>query len=960
MTNKEIRYTGHTAVPSDYDSPDGDLTLSLNLLNEESSLRPIPAPRHLFTLPEEFRILCIHNPSPSVRNYIVAHPFDDGSTDILFIPASALPDTASPEENSLTADMCLSSHHHRICTLYHPVTGCKAIGNILILLSRESIGYCILNTDQDTYSFLGYHIPEISVDFALASSTNIFSNSKNYNIELHVADDNQKKYVLQLTGFFSSSHPGGETLRQPYVTTAEGKAFNNALSNALYAILNKYIKDSTDKGQFVQPFFIRYAYKLFDGSYTMHSAPILMIPNSQAPTIQCESISFSEETAKIINKIACVSCSLLFRINSDLTELMKWKDIVTSLDIFVTPQIYTFNQDGEVSLAHRTSQSQTYPVFRHYGTINDLPTRGDENRDYHRHSSGSVSSDEPSYSLFSNTEHQEDFTNHIWNYSKKSIKDIEAGIRDASQFYRIASIDIENLEKTDKFKIVDPEKTLTTIHQQPLLKDDYDSHASLLATCALEYNARLTLADVSIIPFSGFSLPDMTQFSEGAPDTSEWKEDITIYVKIKRGNMSVWVQSEERTTYSPALQFPRYLFYPDANAKEMILATTKGYWHLHLTTHDFLNGSYWFRGLGSDSPEFLLGSLPEEISEASTVSQTIPVKNKVYVSEVNNPFYFPVTNIVSVGASQVMAISSAARPLSQGQFGQFPLYAFALNGVWALEVSATGVINARQPITRDICINPSAITQIDSAVLFPTDRGIMLLSGSQAQCITDSIASEHPFPISSLPSLQEAIRSASRLSPGVESGARLSPGVDSLPQLLPFSRFLKDCGIIYDYIHQRIILYNPSIPYAYIHSLRSRQWGMIESAIESTINFYPEAMATERDGAIVDFSRESTEYHPQFLITRPIKLGAPDLLKTVRTMIQRGYFAKGHIKSVLYASRNLIDWHLVSSSRGEAIRAFSGTPYKYFRIALICSLDRGESLSGATIGLVPRFTNHLR
>ena len=59
-------------------------------------------------------------------------------------------------------------------------------------------------------------------------------------------------------------------------------------------------------------------------------------------------------------------------------------------------------------------------------------------------------------------------------------------------------------------------------------------------------------------------------------------------------------------------------------------------------------------------------------------------------------------------------------------------------------------------------------------------------------------------------------------------------------------------------------------------------------------------------------------------------------------------------------SRNLDDWFAVASSTDHYLRGFRGTPYKYFRIALVCDLERGESLSGASVEFDLRENDQLR
>lgn len=170
------------------------------------------------------------------------------------------------------------------------------------------------------------------------------------------------------------------------------------------------------------------------------------------------------------------------------------------------------------------------------------------------------------------------------------------------------------------------------------------------------------------------------------------------------------------------------------------------YYEVTLEQHKFLNGSFYFAGW--ENPKEGSSSYP---TTSPLAERIIDLPNKIYTSEVNNPFHFPVLGINTVGTGTILGICAAVKALSEGQFGQFPLYAFTTEGVWALEVSVTGTYSAKQPITRDVVINPDSITQIDTAVLFATDRGIMHISGSSTQCISDILNTEDLFSIADLP-----------------------------------------------------------------------------------------------------------------------------------------------------------------------------------------------------------------
>lgn len=344
-----------------------------------------------------------------------------------------------------------------------------------------------------------------------------------------------------------------------------------------------------------------------------------------------------------------------------------------------------------------------------------------------------------------------------------------------------------------------------------------------------------------------------------------------------------------------------------------------------------------------------------------TVSDIVNIPYKVYTSEVNNPFVFPVTGINTVGTGTIMALCSAAKAMSQGQFGQYPLYAFTSEGVWALEVGPTGAYTSVHPVTREICLSVDSITQLDSAVLFATERGIMLLSGSTAACISEPIATEHPFDISQMPKWSEL----HAIFHNVQTPT------DSCLPIQPFQAFLSGCRMIYDYRHQHVIIFNPAThtsnnttvrtyQYAYVYSLKSMKWGMMLCNIESVVKNYPDALAMNSSGKLVSFNN-TTDNTPEYvlLMTRPLKLGDAGILKTIHTVIQRGNLYRTDLFLALWASRDLFHWHIIASNTAGELHNLHGTPYKYFRIAAVGKINGTKTIDGITVEFEPRYTNIL-
>ena len=115
-----------------------------------------------------------------------------------------------------------------------------------------------------------------------------------------------------------------------------------------------------------------------------------------------------------------------------------------------------------------------------------------------------------------------------------------------------------------------------------------------------------------------------------------------------------------------------------------------------------------------------------------------------------------------------------------------------------------------------------------------------------------------------------------------------------------------------------------------------------------------------QDNKLVSFSGTDEATSKGLFVTRPIKLDAVDVHKTISALIQRGHFQRGDVATVLYGSRDLYNWRLVWSSKDHYLRGFRGTPYKYFRIAGLTTLADGQSVFGASVNFEPRLNNQLR
>lgn len=906
---KDIKYSGYTAAPSDYECPDGTLAASINLIPEDGSLRPIQKPKVIKEFNEYSNKVSFIHKTSAYKHYII-----QAGNDVQWL------DSSDEESNP---------HPLTSINASHDIFGFNAVGNTLIILTSAGMNYCLWK--DGTYINLGTHLPELPVSFGLQGEMIRGE-------EFQISFDKIKFWNGDIWTEFSD----------------ENKAI---ITEQVLAKVNKFIaENSTNAGKFMFPFFVRYAYRLYDGSLSMHSAPVLMVCSSDlAPQCFCTNLrgyntSTSINSAKLI--IAAMFHQLDYAVGSSaLQELKKWSDIVKSVDIFVSKPIYTYDQSGKCTKFINTDYSDCYAICKHTNqkaSTDRFPLR------YQR----------STFSwLYAKTFDPDDLTHPGWRLMlpQRDGDAIKADITGNALFYLLKSINIEDL-KTERTIIPINKEYLQSLVAREVMTDDYNSHDLLIPKYSFGYNSRLNLADLKLRLFNGYNASACFSFTDGNVQNNsdasliDYTVGVEVYYHIKQDGKDI-VVSGGAARFGVTTPF-LWLFYPNTNAYKAVLRISPyagtDLYEVNLEPHPTLNGSYYFgdwKGINSDG-KIKLDALPVLSNEEY---RTVDIPNKIYTSEVNNPFYFPLAGINTVGSGKIFAICSAAKALSQGQFGQFPLYAFTDEGVWAMEISSTGTYSARQPITRDVCVNSDGITQIDSAVLFPTDRGIMLISGSQTQCISDAIKTEHPFDLLSLPCMRK-----------LHDSLPHDAATDKCLPIMPFTDFLQQCRMVYDYTHQRIIVYNPSVTYSYVFSLKSQQWGMLYSNIIDNVNSYPEALAIDSSGNLVDFTISDTDEdgNPQnvssLYVSRPIKLDMPDNLKTIHAIIQRGDFVKGHVSTVLYGSRDLVNWHLIWSSTDHFLRGFSGTPYKYFRIAGVARLDPRESISGCSIRFTPKLTNQPR
>jgi len=977
----EVKYDGVTHRGSDYVSPDGELALSINLVNETGMLRVIGDGTVIMTLPEGYSLLGRHH-RPGYTHWVLSWSSGD-NTAVGWVDA----DDVEPGAQ-LTADQITQIGE------WGAVNGFNTIGNTLLVLTDDGTYYFLWESDESNYTDLGNHIPEVPIRFGLIG--NRYSAPKFDLVE----------------GLEDKSKLAGR-LRDGKLTDED----KTLLTNVLLGYVNKFVQEnSVEKGMHMMPFYVRTAYRLYDGSLTMHSAPVLMVTCTGAtPQVIDHPENHDPQQERHMFLTACF-WKLAYGFEEAALEQAKilrekWKDIVTSIDVFITPPIYSYDQSGTLNRLWAADQNRFNGYSEGLLLTNELwPQPEDSSAPqllvYYKkaysadeeiniekwplkhatrgfYPNGCKVDDDwvPSSSEWPimNQFIRNTITNNWLFYSNNEyywglyvdlpLRDKESvleDIRNAGTFYLYHTFPVEEVgltggtfEETDFSNGISLEdrngkagvlKSLTAREQ---MTDDYDSHDKLIAKNSYVYNARVNLCGLQKLLSGGSNARSLTSLCAGHDsDENTYKQGITVRFELKIDGVTHVVEDSRPDLIWFWGDGIVHLYYPSVNVTAAYVCiheeSAKTWYKVDMKPHALLNGSYWFDDWASLTES---GNEIDEDDVPVVTNTPVDLSNKIYTSETNNPFFFPSTGIATVGSGEIYALCSAAKALSEGQFGQFPMYAFTSEGVWSLSVSSTGGYSAVQPVTRDVVLSADSITQLDATVMMATARGLMLLSGSSTQTISDHLLDDG-FP----PSLLSL--------PGGEQIVDYSGVTTESVTLIPFLDFVKNCRMVYDYVHQRLIVYNPNCGYAYVWSMDSKKWGMMESSIASHINAYPDAVSITSGGVVVNHCTTTpiTTEKNGLVLTRALKLGQGDILKTLRSVLQRGEWApnSGAVRCALWGSRDLRRWFLLWNSDDERMRYFSGTPWKYFKVAVMTRFTGQDGLQGMSIESKMRLTDQPR
>ena len=572
---------------------------------------------------------------------------------------------------------------------------------------------------------------------------------------------------------------------------------------------NKLLETYKNEARFADPICIRAALRMYNGNYISHSPIYVIFPQENT-----HSGGYLDNITKewVIGGISVSQTLNTYKVRYDFSfsDIAQWNDIITSVDIFISKPFSIIN--AEIAQTEGIYVSPETPLIKVYD----------------------------------------------WNgFEEKIMQAASLLYLSVSDYGNSGSGYIKNISESNDRLI-----------------DDAFSRNSICANSSYVYNSRLHLGNIKNILFKGFAAelslsPDYKKYNGLDLGTTYAQAKIYTYINTEEGEKIVLNESMIMNPLCPMFCYPDYraskaIIYAALPKGEGIIYRKK---NISLSSKD-LNLAYyigWDSNYNRVAPIDLREST--EISEAEynnpgiEINNTENSHNKIKVSDLNSPFSFPADQTYTASNGVIIGMASATSALSTGQFGQFPLYVFSSDGIYALSIGTGNIAySSSHPVSRDVCINTESITQIDNAIVFNTDAGLKLLTGSSIQKLSDKIegylsssfiSSEVLDRIIQIPKLQESISE--------------------------FKYYIEKASIGYIYEDNELIISNKEYSYSYVYNLKSGEWHKISESITRFLNSYPQSLAissNESGCAIYNMYNPHRTINDIAIITRPVKLGS--------------------------------------------------------------------------------------
>lgn len=791
----------------------------------------------------------------------------------------------------------------------------KHVGNTLCVMTSTGLHYFLYSITAGSYTYLGKQPPFLGLNFNLKLDT--YHAVKNPDGADH---GNGDTFWIDYSGsWYNSTATAGK-----YEVKEEARS---NITDQVMAKINKRIADLTNDGYFYAPFFVRYCYRMYDGkSLILHSPAVLMFSDLNHPV--------STRFAHLDDPVADDNQYTVWLFRSKLqvrvvdlgviTQLQQWKDIVKSVDIFVSPQVARIDTSSMIESLSRDIIS-----------------------DYHR----SLTDGKYTSNII-----QDWYPGWLTGFDLPEIDQAAyfARIKNTSTFFKLASYSVEKLGQSfpDGSLYNVDSSNLPNLAAQEQMTDDYKTHNLLVPDGGngglYVYNHRLNVYGISEQLFEGFRPDVMFPYVSPSDPYANSITSVGVWVSTEYGMRYLSITPASGVTWYglPFLIQVSYVFYPDSRAILMGFTIQGGSsFYRNLVPASALNGAF----------ACLEGSLGSALTIPGSPTAAVPLSNKIYTSRADNPFYFPnlpgESGINSVGTGQIIGVGAVTRALSAGQVGDHDLVVFSSDGVWVLKVSPEGTYSQVHNISRNVCVNKKSILQLDQSLLFASGKDLLRFVESDFISITD-ILDGPEFLSTQLSSFYNYLADP--------EASTYDANMKKLLDGLALQYQLETGQTVYDFKNARIFVLPAqlSVGIALVYSIRDNAWStMVIPASQAWINSYPYPYLQKADGSVMALDKSydeitDTNTYKGVVITRTLSFS--DTMDVIRAF--RQYTDANRAQMMFFfGSNDQITWQAIGTSARPFSEYLPGKPFRFFRVAFYLQLTTSERYQALGVEIINKY-----
>jgi hypothetical protein len=296
----------------------------------------------------------------------------------------------------------------------------------------------------------------------------------------------------------------------------------------------------------------------------------------------------------------------------------------------------------------------------------------------------------------------------------------------------------------------------------------------------------------------------------------------------------------------------------------------------------------------------------DEINNTSVDGKVLLRKeaNVINVTLHNTPYAFDINASYNFGG-EIIDVVTSYTPISAVQVNQYPVTVFTTNGIYALEQGSGEVLYQSVDPLQPFVIEGKA-TSTPNGIFFVSSNNLYLLSGREAANVSYVLNGPVDGDLRKLESYNLLCTAAN--------------GVANFISTNIFEQYISDVSMIYDQLHNELIISNndEDYSYSYVLNLDTRSYHKINKKYLRSLNSNKYAIEI-RDGSkiLVNMFSEAPSTVPVLLQSRPMQF-EPFFTHLQRLILLTDTKLEGDVQKLclsVFGSDDLSNWKCIISAQ---------------------------------------------